>query len=155
MNVDDHRFTRNCDLMARTCALFAVRRLARAVTLHFDSHLAPSGLRGTQLNLLAAIARAEGASLTTLGERLGMDRTALTHALRPLRREGWVRDQVSADRRERLVALTAAGRRAVACAMPLWRTAQRVMEAACGASHWPAFNLDMRRMSRRVRSSNQ
>ena len=155
MEVDDQRFNDDCDLMARTCALFAVRRLARAVTLHFDSHLAPAGLRGTQLNLLVAIARAQGASLTTLGERLGMDRTALTHALRPLQREGWVRDKSSADRRERSVVLTAVGRRAVARAMPMWRTAQQASEAANAGGNWPEFNRDMRRLSRQVRSRNQ
>ena len=150
----DQSFDRDCDLMARDCALFAVRRLARAVTLHFDSHLASAGLRGTQLNLLVAIARSRGASLTILGERLGMDRTALTHALRPLQREGWVLNQTSADRRERNVALTAAGRRAIARAMPLWRAAQRSIEVASGDGRWPVLNRDMRRMSRQVRSNN-
>jgi DNA-binding MarR family transcriptional regulator len=148
-------FNRDCELMASSCALFAVRRLARAVTLHFDAHLATSGLRGTQLNLLVAIARAQGASLTSLGERLGMDRTALTHSLRPLKREGWVRDQATTDRRERAVVLTASGRRAVVRAIPMWRSAQRSIEAAHGALEWSAINRDMRRLSRQVRSSSR
>jgi DNA-binding MarR family transcriptional regulator len=155
MYPDEQEFSRDCDLMASACALFAVRRLARAVTLHFDTHLAPSGLRGTQLNLLVAIARARGASLTALGERLGMDRTALTHALRPLQREGWVRNQSSADRRERSVVLTAAGRRAIARAMPMWRTAQQSVEAANAGGNWSSFNRDVRRLSRQLRSSSQ
>ena len=53
-----------------------------------------------------------------------MDRTTLTRNLTPLKRDGLIRVQPGADRREREVTLTAAGWDILAKAMPLWEQAQ-------------------------------
>jgi DNA-binding MarR family transcriptional regulator len=53
-----------------------------------------------------------------------MDRTTLTRNLRPLEKQGLLRIELGADRRERKVTLTARGERAVAEALPLWEAAQ-------------------------------
>src|SRR3546814_14162687 len=51
-----------------------------------------------------------------------MDRTTLTANLKPLERRGLVESRTDpADRRERLLLLTAAGRSLLQAAVPIWR----------------------------------
>jgi DNA-binding MarR family transcriptional regulator len=56
---------------------------------------------------------------------VGMDRTTLTRNLRPLTRARWVTAGIGKDRRQRLLQLTAAGRRKLLRSFPLWEEAQR------------------------------
>jgi len=71
--------------------------------------------------------------LGELAEALVMDRGALTHTLKPLERDGLVEIRVDPDdRRNRLVALTAAGRKKLEQSMPLWKNAQDGFETAFG-----------------------
>jgi DNA-binding MarR family transcriptional regulator len=62
-----------------------------------------------------------------------MDRSTLGHLLRPLEKRGFVKLEVSEqDRRSRMVALTEAGKAAVAKARPRWAAAQRRFERTFG-----------------------
>ena len=45
-----------------------------------------------------------------LGEMASLDETTLTRSLRPLEKSGWVTIRAGADRREKLVAITEAGK---------------------------------------------
>jgi DNA-binding MarR family transcriptional regulator len=101
----------------------------------YDSALEPCGLRTTQRAILNHIARAGTPPLGELAEALVMDRGALTHNLKPLERDGLVEITVDPDdRRNRLVALTAAGRAKLAESEPLWKRAQAGFEAGFGAA---------------------
>jgi DNA-binding MarR family transcriptional regulator len=92
-------------------------------------------LRTTQRAILNHIARAGNPPLGALAEALVMDRGALTHNLKPLERDGLVDISVDPeDRRNRLVALTAAGRAKLAESEPLWKRAQQRFEAGFGAA---------------------
>ena len=76
------------------CTNTALRRAARRLGQLYDEALAPIGLKATQASLLAQIgglARGqEGPTLQDLAERLAIGISALTHALRPLVRDGVV-----------------------------------------------------------------
>ena len=105
-----------------------MRRSTRQVTQFYDDALRRSGLRITQFTLLASVAELGTTSQLPLAERMGMDRTTLTRNLALLERDGLLETkQGRGDRRERIVSLTKAGRRALAKAMPLWETAQAEM----------------------------
>jgi DNA-binding MarR family transcriptional regulator len=114
------------------CACFSVRKAARAVTRAFDAALAPSGLEATQFSVLAAIAVTRRFTMGELADWLGLDRTTLTRNVRPLVRAGYVSTEPGADQRRRLLHLTAAGRRRLKSAFPLWRAAQRRVITAIG-----------------------
>jgi DNA-binding MarR family transcriptional regulator len=59
-----------------------------------------------------------------------MDRTTLTAALKPLARRGLVVIEAgTADRRNRRLRLTPAGRDVLAAAVPIWRQIQAEIEA--------------------------
>jgi len=110
---------------ADTCLGAAIRRAAREVTAHYDRTLAPAGLKSTQFTVLNAIHLMTVPTVSRLSEALVMDRTTLTRNLDVVIRNGWVARGVGReDRRERIVRLTAKGRRVLANALPYWRRAQ-------------------------------
>jgi DNA-binding MarR family transcriptional regulator len=107
------------------CACSQVRRLGRKLSSLYDALLSAEDLTITQYSLLADIERAGQLSHAVLAEKAGMDRTTLTRNLRPLTRAKWVAAGTGKDRRQRLLQLTAAGRRKLLRSLPLWEEAQR------------------------------
>lgn len=80
--------------------------------------------------MLMALNRPEPPPIAPVAEVLAMDRTTLTAALKPLVRDGLVSVKVDpADRRGRLLSLTAKGHKTLAAAVPIWREAHAVVEA--------------------------
>src|ERR1700759_106852 len=118
------------------CNCTALRKATRRVSQLYDSALEPCGLRTTQRSILIQVARsAAPPALGKLADTLVMDRGALTHTLKPLERDGLIEIKIDPGaRRNRLVALTAAGRRKLQQSMPLWQKAQDGFEAAFGAA---------------------
>ncbi len=117
------------------CNCTALRKATRRVSQLYDAALEPCGLRATQRAILNHIARAGSPPVGELAGALVMDRGALTHNLKPLLRDGLVEIGVDPDdRRNRLIALTAAGRKKLAESEPLWRRAQEGFEAAFGVT---------------------
>jgi DNA-binding MarR family transcriptional regulator len=118
------------------CNCTALRKATRRVSQLYDSALEPCGLRITQRSILMQIARsASPPPLGELAEALVMDRGALTHTLKPLQRDRLVEIRVDPeDRRNRLVALTAAGCRKIEESAALWKRAQQGFETAFGVA---------------------
>jgi DNA-binding MarR family transcriptional regulator len=114
------------------CNCLVLRQTARHVSAFYDAMLAPSGLRGTQFSIVAALADRPPQTVGELAEHMVMDRTTLARNLKPLERDGLVAITVGDDRRERRVALSARGRDKLAEAMPYWRTAQKRFEQRFG-----------------------
>jgi DNA-binding MarR family transcriptional regulator len=124
-----------CSKQKSLCNCTALRKATRRVSQLYDSALEPCGLRTTQRAILNHIARSGTPPLGELAEALVMDRGALTHNLKPLERDGLVEITVDPDdRRNRLVALTAAGCAKLAESEPLWKRAQAGFETAFGAA---------------------
>ncbi len=109
--------------MTRSCPCLAARRRARAITRHFDAHLRQHGLRSTQFSVLAALAQRGPTSRVRLADGLGLERTTLTRSAATLERQGWIETLEADDGRERPLALTEAGRRALHAALPAWKEA--------------------------------
>lgn len=117
-------------LVRDTCLCLAVQRAARALARRFDAALAPLGLTNGQFSLLMALNRPAPPPMAPVAQLLAMDRTTLTAALKPLERRGLVEMKADAkDRRNRLLALTDAGREALASAVPIWRATHREVES--------------------------
>ncbi len=106
------------------CACFAVRRAARSVTQLYDEALRPTGLRATQLSILAAIRALEPVAVSRLASVTGTDRTTMSRNLHPLEACGLVRIARAGDRRVHQIRLTARGERKLRGALPLWQQAQ-------------------------------
>ena len=104
------------------CLCLHAQRAARALARRFDAELRPFGITSGQFSLMMALNRPKPAPMRAVAELLAMDRTTLTAALKPLLREGLaVAEADPADRRARLLSLTAKGRARLARALPVWR----------------------------------
>lgn len=137
--------------MADDCLCFRVRRVSRALTRLYDEALRPLEIQATQLTVLNAVALLERrqAPMSEVADVLAMDVTTLSRNLRPLKKAGLVRTERSkADGRVRLVRLTAAGRRTLERALPLWRAAHesvvRVLGPELAAELRDAFDAAVR-----------
>ena len=108
------------------CNCGNLRKATRRVSQLYDAALAPSGLKVTQLSVLAHIGRLEPVSVGDLASSLVMDAGALAHTLKPLMREGYLSTAPDpADRRARLVRLTAQGHAKVSETTARWLHALR------------------------------
>lgn len=120
------------DAPKRRCSCFLLRKLTRRVTQAYDRVLAEAGLSITQYSLLAHLARGEGASVSALAARMGMDRTTLVRNLKPLEAAGWVRYGERRAGKRAALELSAAGRARLRAALPLWERAQNELDALLG-----------------------
>ncbi|WP_157216922.1 MarR family winged helix-turn-helix transcriptional regulator [Flavisphingomonas formosensis] len=113
------------------CLCLHVQRAARTLARRFDEALKPVGLTNQQFSLLMALNRPAPPPMGPVADLLGMDRTSLTAALKPLERRSLVEIVSSpADRRARLLRLTGAGEALLAAAMPIWTATHADIEAA-------------------------
>ncbi len=112
-----------------TCLCLHVQRAARAVARRFDEALRPHGLTNGQFSLLTALNRPIPPPMAAVASLLAMDRTTLTANLKPLERRRLIRVAVDKrDRRNRVVTLTAAGRKLLTDAFPAWQKTQDALE---------------------------
>ena len=112
------------------CLCLHVQRAARSLARLFDEALRPVDLTNQQFSLLMSLNRPEPPPLGPVASLLGMDRTTLTAALKPLERRGLV--VVTAgekDRRSRLLAITPEGIALLAKAMPIWQRTHDAIDA--------------------------
>jgi len=118
-----------CGRVADSCMGMRVRRTARVVANHYDKHLKPAGLKGTQFTLLNTIFMNPAANIGQLADILGLDRTTLNRNLKPLERKGLIRSGSGKDPRTRTLKLTNEGTTTLQNALPYWLEAQSgVME---------------------------
>ena len=131
--------------VAATCAVFNLRKAARAVTSLYDRAFLPaSGLRATQVSLLMAIGAAEPVTISVLAQHLVMDRTTLARDLRVLEQQELVRVAPGDDRRTRVVQLTDHGRTQLDTLLPLWEQAQAVLIThGLGAERWQSLRTEL------------
>ena len=107
-----------------SCICLHTQRAARALARRFDTALAPVDLRHGQFSLLISLSRPIAPTIGEVASVLAMDRTTLTANLKPLERRRLVKVAVDRnDKRSRLLVLTAAGKRLLAKAVPVWRRA--------------------------------
>jgi DNA-binding MarR family transcriptional regulator len=116
-------------LVRDICLCLHAQRAARALARRFDEVLRPVGLTNQQFSLLMALNRPEPPPMGPVAKLLAMDRTTLTAALKPLERRELVRvEAAAADRRTRLLVLTAAGSAVLAAGVPIWRETHAEIE---------------------------
>ncbi len=119
MTVIDRYRTRGFD-----CVCGNLRMASRAITRMYDEQLQPCGLRASQLAVLWATGALGPATVQSIARTISMDQSTLIRNLRLLERDSLVAIAPGADRRERIVRITAKGRRRFERAMPLWEQAQ-------------------------------
>lgn len=114
-----------------------MRLAARQLNHLYDEALAPTELKATQISLLGEIEKltgSQGPALQDVAERLAFRISALTHALRPLVRDGLVELRKDAhDARVKRAVLTRAGKARLRRALVFWDAANRRVEGVLGS----------------------
>ena len=106
------------------------------MTRLYDAELRVAGLRVTQYALLSLLSRSGEVRQGDLGEMACIDETTLTRSLRPLEKAGWIAMRPGSDRREKRVAITAAGKTKLQQGAPAWSKAQERMRRALPGQTW-------------------
>ncbi|MDB5664850.1 MarR family winged helix-turn-helix transcriptional regulator [Cypionkella sp.] len=121
------------------CLNTMLRTAARRVTLFYDAEMLPAGLSSAQARLVAVVAelddaQGQGPLLQAVAAKLGLEVSALTHALRPLIRDGVLTvTQGQKDGRTRHARLTADGAARLDKVFALYAEANRQIDAVLGA----------------------
>jgi DNA-binding MarR family transcriptional regulator len=124
------------------CNNTALRKASRRLSQVYDEILEPSGLKATQLSILAEIDRRgdEPPTMKTLAEALVMDRSTLGQNIRPLERDGLLAlTDNPTDGRSKNVVLTKDGKGKVVEAEAMWRMAQDLFEKNFGVGEAAAL----------------
>jgi DNA-binding MarR family transcriptional regulator len=136
---DDTAAISDDDYNPQNCAHTALRRASRQLTQIYDEALAGSGLTAAQALLtsrlegLNGVPGSDGPSLQALAAKLSMQLSALTHALRPLVRDGFVELIPDAlDRRSKRARLTPLGLERTQQMYALWRQVNERLDLVLG-----------------------
>ena len=113
----------------------------------------PTGLRATQIHVLAVVGQIGPARMIELAKALVMDRTTLTRNLRPLLARNLLEVIETDDHRERPIALTGAGRALLDEARPLWRSVQDRVVEGLGRERWDHLLRELGATVRLMRSA--
>lgn len=126
------------------CIFRHVSRASRAVIAAYDPALAPFSLTGHQYNLMMTLGNTGPMTVGALAETLGMDASGVPRAVRPLTDGGLIAVERGADRRQRLLSLTASGRARLDLATPAWDRVQAELLDMIGATRWLSLMRELR-----------
>ena len=130
------------------CLCLHVQRAARAMARRFDDALRPIGLTNGQFSLMMSLNRPQPPDMGAVASLLGMNRTTLTAALKPLHRRSLLKITVDAtDRRTRLITLTPKGLSLLGRAVPLWRRTHTLVETLLPDGNPDGFRKNLRAIS--------
>jgi len=133
MSDHEHALQREPMTQGGRCNATALRRAMRNVSLLYDTYMAPCGLKATQRSILSCIKREGSPTMGELAEQLVLCRSALTHNLRPLERDGMVSVKPARDnKRVKIVRLTPRGLKKLQESTVYWQMAQDRFESAFG-----------------------
>ena len=125
-----------------SCPCFRARAVARRITRDYDEVFKELGLKSTQFSLLAIIKAKAPSSITTMADKLAMERTSLIRTLELMESKGLISLAAEGYRRERKISITEKGEKVLAQALPLWRDMQQKFEKRVGRQKWQA-NKDL------------
>lgn len=147
------RAVRLADQASAECACGGLRRASRAISKLYEGALAPFDLTATQFTMLVALRLRGAVPLSRLAQRLGLDRTSLYRAVRPLERRGALAVGPGRTPRERVAELAPAGRRLIEEALPIWEQTQQRFVAALGPRSWEALRSAIARVEPAVHAA--
>jgi len=130
-----------------SCVAYRMRMLSRVISSLYDEALAPLQLKGSQLNVLAVLARSGPTAPTDLCTVLRMDKSTLSRNLERMDKRGWLAMRPGEDNRTHTVELTAKGTNLLREAYPLWCKAQTLAARRMGAEGLAALDTLMKKLN--------
>lgn len=140
-----------CAHVRAMCACNQLRRATRGITQLYESALASSGLKATQLPILVGLGSAGDLSVSTLADALALDRTTLTRNLKVLESRGLLQTRDSEDdARVRMVSLTLEGSDVLSGALLRWEEMQAMVEERFGRERLTALYEELEALGNAV-----
>jgi DNA-binding MarR family transcriptional regulator len=137
------------------CVFRHVARTSRAVTSVYDATFAPLELTAGQFDLMMTLHQAGPQTVGNLAKLAAMDASTVPRAIKPLTDRDMITVCQGEDRRQRIIALTAAGRRRVLRAAAAWEKAQRAVVKEFGEANWQTMMRELMRLRAVVRGRKQ
>ena len=114
------------------CNCINLRRASSSITQIYDEFLAPSKLKISQYLLLKHVKYLSPVSVSSLALEIRLDRTTIVRNLKPLEKEGFIKDDAPKGTRNRQLSLTDNGAIILQVAEPLWLEAQSFIQQYLG-----------------------
>jgi DNA-binding MarR family transcriptional regulator len=134
------------------CIVLRLHAATRLGMQAYGAVMAEVDLTMPQFATLASLSQEDGLSVTALAQLVGVDATTLTRNLRLMEQRGLVsQGTAAADRRRRVVRITADGRRLFAKALPLWQKAQAALVKRLGVAQTEALHKQLAHAVDRLR----
>ena len=115
------------------CTNLKLKQASRLVARHYETHVAPTGLRNTQYSLLSYVVKLGPLRSGELAAAMRLDASTLSRNLQPLLDKGLVQVTPGADARSRIVAASAAGIALRHDAQKAWKRAQLALNDRLGS----------------------
>jgi len=108
----------------KNCLNANIRKANRVVTSLYLDAMDSSELQGTQFTLLSTLSGMGEATIGALSNYMTMDQTTVTRSVNLLKKANYVEVIKGEDRRQRIIRLTAEGKKILKSSYPLWLEAQ-------------------------------
>tara|TARA_R110002020_G_scaffold134603_7_gene300722 strand:- start:380 stop:838 length:459 start_codon:yes stop_codon:yes gene_type:complete len=143
-----HAYLSRMDSEFDWCVVLNARMAARAVTRLADRRLRPYGITAAQFSILTALLDHHGRSVTQLASAIAMDRSTLSRNLTLLERRGLVSTMAAERGNGRVSALSEAGNKVLAAAIPAWRDQQSAFRAGLDDPDFSTVIAALRQLAR-------
>lgn len=125
------------------CMFRHITRTARAVSGIYDVALTHAGMSGHQFNMLMTLHRVGPCTVGRIASIVGMDPTSVPRAVGPLVERSWLSVKPGKDRREKIITITALGRKRLMKAVPVWERVQKSMLDELGVKNWEQLMTEL------------
>lgn len=116
----------------RGCTNLKLKQASRLVARHYETYVAPTGLRNTQYSLLSHVVKLGPLRSGELAAAMRLDASTLSRNLQPLVDKGLVAVEPGEDARSRIVLATEAGLALRHDAQKAWKRAQLALNQKLG-----------------------
>jgi DNA-binding MarR family transcriptional regulator len=125
--------------LGQECIAMRIRLISRAISRIYDEALRPSGLKASQMSILAVISLLDQAEPGEVCRMLHLDASTLSRNVARMRTKGWLEVSQTEDRRAHRMHLTPEGDRILVEAFPSWREAQENVKSMLGEDNAAAI----------------
>jgi DNA-binding MarR family transcriptional regulator len=112
------------DRMVRECIAVRVRLINRVISALYDEALRPFGLRISQANILAAVARMGESRPADVSRILRIEKSTLSRDVELMKQKGWLESEPPTGGRNQTIRLTPQGMELLDGIRPSWEKAQ-------------------------------
>ena len=129
----------HCHCNGQDCFCANIKRAESRITALYNRCLEKTGITRGQYAILSNIEQNPSINVSSLAEKMDLERTTLVRNLKPLEARGFIEDTASTGR-SRNLCLSAHGKAVLTKARVFWNEAQQTMEQKLGGERVELFN---------------